>query len=403
MKKQIKELVEFLVILAKRFEEDRLLYAASALTFTTLLSLVPLMTVVLGILSAFTVFHNIHGEIQNFVFSNFVPASGEIVQKYLNTFASQTQKLSAINLVFLIGTGVLMVFTIEGAMNSIWHVEERRYGLSAWLRYWAMLTLAPILVGASIATTSYIISLPLVAGAVSKYGMMTLLVESVPLVMLFVALTFLYSVIPNCYVNWKHAVLGAFVATVFFEVAKKGFLFYITRFPTYQLLYGALATIPIFLLWVYLSWIIVLFGAVLNNAYATRKLNKDFGRIDGFFHAFLWLGGLWQAQKVGQSLSVSHLQRQFPGHYHLQPQELMKILQEYELVVKVAGQRYVLSRDFSSFTLSDLYSTLPWKFILNEKMTHEKHLLVTYYKKASFALNESLQVNMNKLYEDFLE
>lgn len=401
MKKYFLATVEFLLILIKRFDEDRLAYAASALTFTTLLSLVPLMTVILGILSAFSAFHNVREQIQNFIFGNFVPASGQIVQKYLNTFVLQTQKLSVIGSIFLIVTGVLMIFTIERALNDIWHVEKRRSGLSAWLRYWAMLTLAPFFAALSIVGTSYLLSLPIIAGTTSWLGINRIVAESVPIILQLAGLTFLYTVIPNCYVRLSQGFIGAIIATIFFELAKKGFLIYITQFPTYQLLYGALATIPLFLIWVYVSWLIVLSGAVITNTLGTRFFNRHFYQVDGFFHAFLWLGGLWQAQQAGKGLSVTELQKQYPGHYRIPAETMLSILKHARLIAPTEKSRYVLMRDFSEVTLAELYHLLPWKLLVNQKTLTEHSALVHYYQQAQSAISKTLHVNLKAIYEDF--
>lgn len=403
MKKYCAWLVHFTIIFARRFQHDRLSYAASALTFTSLLSLVPLMTVLLSVLSGFALFHNVRQEVQQFIFNNFIPTSGAIVQKYLMSFAMQAQKLSSIGLFFLIITAMLMIFTIEGALNDIWNVSSRRHGLSAWLRYWAMLTLGPFIAGLSIATTSYVASLPLIAGAVQLLGIKAVLLECVPIVMQLFGLTFLYVVIPNSPVRWLHGFIGACVASVFFELARKGFLLYVTYFPTYQLLYGALATIPIFLLWVYLSWLIVLCGAVVTNILAVHRCSEDLGEVGGFFHAFLWLGALWQAQQEGKTLSLTNLLNLFPAHYFVPPEVMLHALRKANLIMPTEKNRYVLARDFSHFSLAQLHQALPWKFAINEKISATNTQLTQCYLQTQNLLNDQLQINMSELYQDFFK
>lgn len=248
----------------KHFLEEDCLTHAGALSYTTLLSIVPLMVVSLGIVSAFPVFQTIAGKIQTLVFEHFVAASADVIQEYIKAFAQKAAGLSITSLFFLLVTAVMMIFTMETSFNRIWKVKVRRHGVTAFLMYWAMLTLLPILVGVGVAITRYIISLPYISGAAqtleSQHSMLFLL----PMLITWVSFTLLYIALPNCKVKLKDGLFGAFVATILFEIAKHIFSAYIVAFPTYFLIYGALATIPIFFIWIYVSWVIILLGAVVS-------------------------------------------------------------------------------------------------------------------------------------------
>jgi len=228
---------------------------ASGLAYISLLAIVPLMTVSLSILAVFPAFKGIGDQIQKFIFDNFVTSSAQTIHQYLQAFMSQAAKLSLPGTLSLLVTAILMIFAIEYNFNQIWHVKKHRNAIQAFLMYWAVLTLAPILIGVGFfitGTALYTIINKTITGAF-------------PYLFTFLALTLLYILVPNCKVKIRHAIPGAIIATILFELAKRGFAFYIANFPTYTLIYGALAVIPIFLIWLYLSWLIVLFGASVSH------------------------------------------------------------------------------------------------------------------------------------------
>ena len=240
-----------------RFLDDGCLYRASALTYTSLLALVPLMLVMLFVLKVFPVFSSWGQTIQDFIFANFIPATGEVTNTYLVGFGEQAGQLSAIGLVILLVTAVLMLFNIEQAFNIIWRVEKRPYGLSSFLLYWALLTLAPLFMGVSLAISSYFFSISFIAGAVTKYGLLKIILSILPFVLSIIVFTILYVAIPNCRVPFRYGLISAIFSATLFQLAKYGFAIYLLNSHTYQILYGALAVIPIFLLWIYsLIWFI---------------------------------------------------------------------------------------------------------------------------------------------------
>ena len=233
---------------------------AAALTFNTLLSLVPLMAVSLAVFYAFPVADRVQETIQNFLFENFVPTSGEVLQEHLQAFSDKASQLSGTGFAFLILVALLMMGTIDRALNTIWEVRRKRRPLNQFLTYWAVLTLGPVLIGVSVLATSYLISLPFLSEAAAS-GLGRRLLGLTPVVASMLAFSLMYAVIPNVRVRLVHALVGGLVAAVLFEAAKRGFGYYVTTFPTYEAIYGAMATIPIFLVWIYLSWMVVLLGA----------------------------------------------------------------------------------------------------------------------------------------------
>jgi membrane protein len=245
----------------QRFVDDRCLRVAGELSYTTLLSLVPLLAVGLAMLSAFPVFASMRDDIQSFVFFNFVPAAGDVVQKEFSSFLANAGKLTAFGIVALGITALLLLNTIESAFNLIWREKRARPVIIRFLTYWAILTLGPLLIGSSIALSSYIFTLTKLAGIEAFTGPLGELVRLLPFVLLVLGLMALYVIMPARPARWRPALAGAVVAALLFEVLKRLFALYVTKFPSYEAIYGALAALPLFLIWMYLAWAVVLFGA----------------------------------------------------------------------------------------------------------------------------------------------
>jgi len=258
-------LTYLLRILGRRFVEDRCMQVASSLTFTTLLALVPIITVALTVVSVFPVFGSLIKHLHNFVVHNLLPQSVDAITTYTRQFSENAANLTVVGVVFLGVTALLLMFTIEGEFNDIWRVSRPRPILRRVLVYSTVLTIGPLCIGASLSLTSYLITLSL--GLVEEVpGMRAALLRFVPLVLTSVAFALLYFTLPKCPVLKRDAATGGIAAGAGFEVMKHGFGFYVTHFPTYKVVYGAFAAVPIFLLWIYLSWLIIIGGAVLVAA-----------------------------------------------------------------------------------------------------------------------------------------
>ncbi|EEX38030.1 MAG: virulence factor BrkB family protein [Vibrio metschnikovii] len=260
-----KQSVRFVRYLFNRMNHDRININAGYLAYITLLSLVPMLTVLLSILSSFAIFDNVGEIIQEFVITHFVPAAGDAVSNALLQFVANTGKMTAVGGAFLFIAALMLISNIDKNMNFIWRVRNKRRVVFSFSMYWMILTLGPILVGTSIAVTSYVTSLKLVESEAFS-GVFRLFLSRLPFLLSFFAFVGLYVLVPNKKVRLVHALSGAFVAALLFELSKKAFAAYITQFPSYQLIYGALAAIPILFVWVYLCWLIVLIGAEFTAA-----------------------------------------------------------------------------------------------------------------------------------------
>jgi len=259
-------LAGFLRFVVRRFFDDRCPQVAASLTYTTLLALVPLITVAVTLFAAFPVFTNLMAQVKIFMLTNLVPEiAGKIITVYMVQFSEKAAKLSMIGAAFLVVTSLLLMQTIDRAFNTIWRVRQQRRILYRFLLYWAALTVGPLLLGASLSITYYLVTLSLgYVKHVPFIGETTL--RLMPTLLMALAFSLLYVAVPNRHVPFKHALTGGIVAGVAFELMKRSLAWYITSFPTYKLVYGAFAAFPIFLLWVYMSWLTILAGAVIAAA-----------------------------------------------------------------------------------------------------------------------------------------
>jgi membrane protein len=259
----VRQFARFAWRVAQRFDQDRCTRAAGALSFTTLFALVPLMAVGFAMFSVFPLFQRARETIKDFIYSNFVPAAGDVVERYLDQFIANAGRLTIWGLLFVLATAFMLMLTIEQTFNDIWHAREHRKRLHRLLAYWALLTLGPVLIGASLALTAQVAALPLFAPAMLG-GLRSLLFDLLPVALEVLAFALLYTVVPSLTVRLRHALVGSLFAAALFEFAKLGFGYYIRQFSSYRVIYGAVATLPVFLLWIYLSWLVVLLGAVVT-------------------------------------------------------------------------------------------------------------------------------------------
>ncbi|HEX4880642.1 MAG TPA: YihY family inner membrane protein [Limnobacter sp.] len=258
--------IAFTRLVGLRISEQRLPQVASSLTFTTVLSLVPLVTVALAIFTAFPMFDRLQMDLQIYLIQGFFPETlSETILTYVNDFSAKAKGLTAVGIVFLVITALSTMLTVDRVFNQIWNVKRPRSTMNKVVLYWSVISLAPVLIGLSISLSTAIIGRSLDGIDSSRGGFLPIL-SLVPLLFTVLAFAFIYRIIPNRAVHWKDALVGGLVAAVLFEISKIAFAQYITHFPSYTKLYGALAAFPIFLLWLYLSWIIVLLGASIVAA-----------------------------------------------------------------------------------------------------------------------------------------
>lgn len=293
---------------ARRLNEEHLPQVAGSLTFTVVLALVPVLTIAFAIFTAFPLFSTFRSSLDAYFIQNLMPQGvADTILGYLNQFAAKSARLSAFGGVALIITAVTMMSTIDRVFNQIWRVKTRRPFLQRMVVYWAIITFGPLLIGVSFSVTAYLFNatdgvvnhIPLL-GAVF-YTLLSVLISTG-------AFTLLYVVVPNRLIDWRDAFWGGLLAGVAFELAKRLFAIYITQFPTYTVVYGAVAAVPIFLVWIYLFWMITLVGALLAAALPVVKYERwwHVAKPGGvFLDAMAILKVLFDARMRGESAVVN--------------------------------------------------------------------------------------------------
>jgi membrane protein len=291
----------------RRLDEERLPQVAGSLTFTTVLALVPMLTIALAIFTTFPLFNTFRASLEAYFIKSLMPKGiSSTILGYLNQFSAKATRLSAIGAVGLILTTVAMMLTIDRAFNRIWHVKTARPIAQRVVVYWAIVTLGPLLIGVSITVTSYLLTAT--NGLVTRLPFVSSLLYTLISVLLTMgAFTLLYLAVPNRLVDWRDAACGGLLAATAFEIAKRTFVVFITQFPTYTMIYGALAAMPIFLVWVYVSWLITLIGAILVAALPVVKYERWWHVPtpgSAFVDAMAVLRVLHEARSVGMNAAV---------------------------------------------------------------------------------------------------
>lgn len=342
----LRQFNDFCLAIVQRFRDERATQTAGSLAYTTLLSLVPLLTVTLAIASAFPVFDQAVEALQNFLFENVLPDTPalEAVVDQIDSFTRNAGRLTAIGIIGFMVTALMLMLTIDNSLNRIFRVERRRSLLQNVFVYWTVLTLAPVLIGVSLSMTTY----ALAASVGSVY--------LVPFFFTCLALSLLYGVMPARRVELKHALTGGIIAAIGFELAKRAFALYLQKVPTYTLIYGAFATIPLFLVWLYVSWVVVLAGAVFTamlpayHAKPERRMRPG-ERLAELLSALTVLG---RAHAVGKVLSLNALAREI----RTQPYRMERVLMQAARqgwVARTERDGWVLARDPALISLRDLY------------------------------------------------
>ncbi|MCB1960185.1 MAG: YihY family inner membrane protein [Rhodocyclaceae bacterium] len=347
---------DFLILLGQRFVATRCPQAAGSLAFTTLLAIVPLLTVAIAVFGNFPAFAQLGDNLRDFLLDHLLPeTAGKIVATYALEFTEKAGNLTFIGSLLLIVTALLLMLTIDATLNTIWGVRRPRPLLARITIYWVALTAGPLLLGGSIAATSYLISISL--GMVNDPPWLRLILfRMLPVVLLAALFTFLYLSIPNRRVNPGHAAIGGTAAALIFVAMQRGLGLYFANFPAYTLIYGAFATLPIFLLWLYLSWVAILLGAILAAtfpAYLTRiRALPDFPGAQAY-GALLILKHLADAQREGRTEDAETLFRR-ARQTNASGEALLDAMLEAGWVARSDEQAWLLARRIDDIRLADV-------------------------------------------------
>ncbi len=338
----------YLKLVTRRFTQDGCQHSAAALTYMTLFALVPLLTVMFTVLSLVPSFASLSAQVEELILANMLPSAGAGLFSYLRDFSSQARLLSAPGIILLVVTAYLMLVNIEKVFNRIWGAPGRRSGVSSFLVYWAVLSLGPLLLGAGLMINTYLLSLRIITDNAEISGRILALLEYLPWLMTALAFSLLYKAVPNTRVLFKNAAIGGLVAMLVFEAAKAMFGLIVSN-TGFRSIYGAFSIVPLFLLWIYFSWIIILAGAEFVRATETFFAEVDgvrYGRSQALLMA---LAMFHKAQLKG--LAMSDRRMLASGLPSAQWHELRNQLLARKVITLTQQGRYVLIRDLSQMSV----------------------------------------------------
>jgi len=305
LQQMFRELWRRVRYLYNRFSADRCSENAAALTYMSLFALVPLLTVLYTMASAIPAFQGAEEQMQRLLFKHLVPASSSDIEQYLNDFSQQAKNLTGPGVLFLLVTAILMLRNVEHAFNLIWRARENRSAISSFLLYWAVLTLAPITIGLALGLSTYFAAFAHALENLNLFGANALLVQTAPLLLSTTGFSLVYAAVPNCRVPFRHALIGGLFAALAFHAARSIFTQLVVG-SSYTFIYGAFAAVPLFLLWIYLSWNIVLIGGVLVHSLSAYQSNEQANR-PVVLKALDVLHVFWQKQQSGNAVHESEL------------------------------------------------------------------------------------------------
>jgi len=347
----------FLRFVWARFLGDRLLEAAGALSFTTVFALVPLSMVVFGVLSAFPVFEQWSVQLSGYIFSNFVPRAANAVEGYLREFSANTKSLTTAGTVALVVSLLVTLISVETTLNRIWRVPTARPKFSRFLVYWTVLTLGALVAATSLAISTRFFALAIFETRPGRW-LEGLMLNLAPMSIELVAFAAIFKVVPHRTVKWRHALAGAALAVLLFELVKGAIGLYMGSFGAYQKIYGPLAFVPIFLLWVFLGWTSILFGASFASSMSAFRYQPVALRLPHGYELYgllRMLGRFHQARLRGRGLHSDEILQLEPILTDALVQELLGELDAIDVVSRAETGEWILSRDLDNVTLGELY------------------------------------------------
>ena len=390
---------EFLKYIGGRFAQDRCLRMAAGLSYTSLLAIVPLTAIAFSMLAAFPVFGDVREVIQEALFANLLPDSATNLREHFNQFVSNTTSLSAVGIIALGGTAVLLLATVEADMNQIFRVARPRAIAPRLLVFWALLTLGPMLLGTSFSLSTYFFATTNWMGLTTDTGVLAFFGTLLPTAMMILLLSVFYIIIPNRPVGLAAGFIGGVTAGIAFTLLRKAFAWYVVTFPTYQNIYGALSVIPIFLVWMYLSWLVVLVGAILTAAVSEwrsaggKLLSTSLASSLRLVIAVQVLAVLYNASRAGTGAVHRNRVMRTTGGGGEAVDRILNQLRTVNYVERTSGNRWVLARDPATLTVYDLYQVLGLGFG-ERAIPYGKE---PWRERLSSCINELKEVNRDTL------
>lgn len=393
---KLQALAEFASMVWRRFFDERSISIASSLAFTTLLSLVPIVVVAVAVLSVIPVFEETSAQLQAFLLANLIPESAASVAGYARELSDNAAGLTAIGLAFLFVTATLLLLNIDRAFNQIWRVRRPPRAARRILIYAMLLTAAPVLIGLSLSLTSWVVSVSM--GLVKDAPYAGLLLRIVPIALTGFAFAMLYITLPNRRVRVRDALAGGFLSAVAFEATKHGFALYITHFPAYRLVYGAFAAIPIFLIWIYVSWVVVLFGAAAAAVlpeWRERTFDVESGPGGRF------LGALQILRLLSETRGAAVRERRLHGAVKLPIDQIEAILDAMRNAGWIGRGRggWILAQDLSGLSVAEIYRLFVFRADAGLPPRESGHELDRHALRLAVGSRENLGLSLQSLFE----
>lgn len=398
----------FIRLVSNRFHSERCWRMAAGLSYTSLLAVVPLSAIAFSMLTAFPVFEGVHERLQNAVFTNFLPSSAVALSGYLDQFITNTTSLSAIGIIALGATAILLLGTIESDFNAIFRVRRPRPLIPRLLVFWGMITLGPLLLGASFSLTTYLYIATEWMGLDLDSGLFGIAGRLIPTALIIFSLTFFFMVIPNKQINFRSAIVGGTISGILFVLLRSVFGWYVITFPTYQNVYGTLSVVPIFLIWMYLSWSVVLLGGVITTATSDfrrrelRILQGNLHRNDRILATMTLLDTLYNASKAGKLYTEAQLLDNSNYERELCESELEAIIDSGLVCLDTDG-KCIISRDLSHVSLHDLYTILKMDLpetvtlVANSEAAPWQVNTIHFMKKARISSEHALSISLSEI------
>lgn len=397
---------QFSRFLVRHFFEDNCQQKAASLTYTTMLSIVPMLTVLLMILSSVPALASVRAQIYEVIYSNLLPQSSMQVSEYINSFAEKSSNLTAIGAMILFVTTIVTLTTIERAFNQIWRVEDRSGGIKSMLRYWTIVTLGPLVLGTAFIVSSTVQSLSFLNQQIGGYGIdWSFWVQIVSIGVTIAGFIGMYWFIPKARVPVKNAAIAGIFVAIVFELLKHIFGTVMSNFTSYEAIYGAFAALPIFLLWIYLSWNLILLGVEISYTLTIFETEEVYPR-----HPLLslldMLNLVYANHLKGDAVSEQDLRnvlgrKELPKWY-----TYINYLKDSKLIAMTEDDEYVLKKDLGKMTLWDFYRTLPYPLPIKDELDEMKNeeqqqwlsLLIRRFVNTEACAREQLNLPLSAIF-----
>ncbi len=396
---------QFILFVLRRFEADRCREQAGSLTYTTLFAVVPMLTVFLVIISSIKALEPARQQLQQLIYSNFLPNTTIAFDKALSAFTEKSSNLTIIGVLFLFFTTVMMLTSIETVFNRIWRVKETRGGILGFMRYWTIISLGPILLGSAFVISSTLASMNVLSNNFAGYELDgAFILWAISFSLTVIGFFILNWTIPNRNVPIKAALIAGLFSAVVFELLKNLFGYTMSNFTSYQIVYGAFAAVPIFLLWIFLSWNIVLLGVEISYALTAFNSGKDQKR-----HPLLMLLDLlelfYKKQKVGKSVSEHEALKVLGRDEIGRLPSYILMLEKQDLIKRTDDDKFVLVRNLSQVDFWNFYSNLPYslphKHDIGDVLEHDEWMekIGPALIEADDYLSAKLSIPLSKIFE----